>query len=114
MREMILDVIRVLGAPGAEKETLELLCDAACERLDGLLAGVTAEDCGGAYPLSAAFLVLDWLGAGRGWEGIASLSAGDMTVRREPGGGGELEKRAMELMAPWLRDRNFVFQGVRG
>ena len=46
---------------------------------------------------------------------VTSLSAGDMTVRREVGGkGGALERRAMAMMAPYLRDRNFVFQGVRG
>ena len=40
---------------------LELLCQCACQRLDRLLAdGVSPADCGQAYPMAAAFLVLDW------------------------------------------------------
>ena len=47
--------------------------------------------------------------------GVTALSAGDMTVRREGGGdSGELFRRAMDLMAPFLRDDGFVFRGVRG
>ena len=47
--------------------------------------------------------------------GVTALSAGDISVRREGGGeGGTLSQRAMELMAPFLRDDGFVFRGVRG
>ena len=74
---------------------------------------MTPEDCGEAYPLAAAWLVRDWLSAMDGGAEITALSAGDMTVRRE-GGGGKLAEKAMELMGPYLRDEGFVFRGVRG
>ena len=116
MKEEIFHLVKALCLPGVEDPVLDILCQSACERLDGLLAdGVTAEDCANHYTLAAAWLVMDWLNDTKNWEGVTSLSAGDMTVRREVGGkGGALERRAMAMMAPYLRDRNFVFQGVRG
>ena len=116
MKEEIFHLVKALCMPGVEDSVLDTLCQAACERLDGLLAdGVTAEDCETRYTLAAAWLVMDWLGDTRNWEGITSLSAGDMTVRREGGGkSGSLERRAMAMMAPYLKDKDFVFQGVRG
>lgn len=106
----------VQGLCGAEQdeEILRLLCANACEVLDGLLRdGVKVEDCGSRYQLAAAWIVMDWLKeCGEGAE-ITALSAGDLTVRRE-GGSGKLFRRAMELMAPYIRDPGFVFRGVRG
>lgn len=116
MKEEILKLVSALGEAGADSGVLDALCAAACQKLDGMLAdGVTARDCADAYVPAAAWLVLDWLQASKGLDGITALSAGDMTVRRE-GGSREhsLEQRAMELMAPWRKDKNFVFQGVRG
>lgn len=112
MKEEIFHLVKALCLPGVEDPVLDILCQSACERLDGLLAdGVSANH----YTLAAAWLVMDWLNDTKNWEGVTSLSAGDMTVRREVGGkGGALERRAMTMMAPYLRDRNFVFQGVRG
>ena len=75
-----------------------------------LADGVKPEDCAEAYVPAAALLVMEWLQGGRG---VSSLSAGDMTVRMD-GNGGRLEKQAMELMAPWLKDKSFVFLGVKG
>ena len=43
---------------------------------------------------------------------IASFTAGDVTVRR--GAGKSLSRQAEELLAPWLEDGGFVFQGVEG
>ena len=107
MKEEILKLVNALCQPGVDDAALDTLCAAACGRLDGMLAdGVTPEDC--------AWLVMDYLKDSRGWDGVTSLSAGDMTVRREGGGSGRLEARAMALMAPYMKDRSFVFQGVRG
>lgn len=115
MKERVLELLRALCRPTVDDRTLDELCQAACGRLDGLLAdGVTAQDCAGEYLLAAAWTVMDWMEAGRGWEGVTSLSAGDMTVRRDGGAGGGLSRRALELMGPYLRDRGFVFQGVKG
>lgn len=115
MKEEILSLVNALCQPGVDSAVLGTLCDAACQKLDGMLAdGVTAEDCAEAYLPAAAWLVMDWIQTSKGMGGVTSLSAGDMTVRREGGADGSLEKRAMELMGPWLKDKNFVFQGVRG
>lgn len=116
MTEQVMELVSQLCSPTESEAVLELLCTNACQWLDGLLAdGVTAEDCGGAYPLAAAWLVMDWLNSGRNWEGVTSLTAGDMKVTRDGGAqDGGLSGKAMELMGPYLRDRSFVFRGVRG
>lgn len=116
MEDQVLALLRQLCSPTQGEEVLGLLCANACAHLTGLLApGVTAEDCPEQFKLAAAWLAMDWLREGDNWSGITSLSAGDMTVRREEGQGtGELRARAMELMAPYLQDRGFVFRGVRG
>lgn len=115
MKEEILGLVNALCQPGVDSSALDVLCDAACQRLDGMLIdGVTAQDCAQAYLPAAAWLVMDLIQTSKGMDGVTSLSAGDMTVRREGGTDGSLEKRAMELMGPWLKDRSFVFQGVRG
>lgn len=116
MKEEILKLVAALGEVGADSGALDALCAAACKKLDGMLAdGVTARDCADAYVPAAAWLVMEWLQAFRAADGVTALSAGDMTVRREGiGGKHTLEQRAMELMAPWLKDRTFVFRGVSG
>lgn len=115
MKEEILSLVSALAQPGEDSSVLDALCNAACSKLDGMLAdGVSAEDCAEAYVPAAAWMIMDWLQDSKGWDGVTSVSAGDMTVRRESGTGGRLEQRALELMGPWLKDKNFVFQGVRG
>ena len=112
-----MELAQALGGAGQDEETLRTLCVNACQVLDRRLKdGLAAEDCQGAYPLAAAWLAMDWLRCGQGLEGITSLSAGDISVRREAGGpdGGTLSRRAFELMGPYLRDDGFVFRGVRG
>ena len=108
--------MRALGAAGQDEAVLRTLCQNACDLLDRRLRdGLTAEDCGEAYPLAAAWIALDWLRSGQGLDGVTWLSAGDLTVRRDGGGDGEtLFRRAMELMSPFLRDDGFVFRGVSG
>ena len=115
MGERILELALALGG-GEDRALLPPLC-ATAERawLARLREGVTAEDCGGAYPLAAAWLAMDWLRCGQGLEGVTALSAGDISVRREGGGDGEsLSRKAFELMTPYFRDEGFVFRGVRG
>lgn len=114
MTDEVLEIAKGL-CPGQDEELLRLLCAAACETLDGLLRdGIAPEDCGGRYPLAAAWIAADWMRDCGGAE-ITALTAGDMSVRRESGAAsGTLSGRAMELMAPYLRDTGFVFRGVRG
>lgn len=115
MKEEILKMVESLCRVEADAGVLDTLCKAACRRLDDLLAeGVSAEDCAESYVTAAAWLIAAWIQSSRSWDGVTSLSAGDMTIHRTQGGDGRLEQRAMELMAPWMRDRNFVFRGVRG
>lgn len=116
MTEQVLELVQALCGPGQDETVLGTLCANACGALNRRLKdGLTAEDCGEAYPLAAAWLAMDWLRGAQGLDGITALSAGDLSVRREGNcDGGKLSRRAMELMAPFLRDDGFCFQGVAG
>ena len=116
MTEQVLELLLALGVTGQDETVLQILCESACRMLDGRLKdGLTAEDCGDAYPLAAAWIALDWLRGSQGMDGVTYLSAGDLTVRREGGGdAGALSQRAYEIMKPFLRDDGFVFRGVKG
>ena len=115
MTEEILTLAAGLCGVEGDRAALETLCAAVCRELDGMLAeGVTAEQCREPYMLAAAWLMADRWQAGRDGQGITAFSAGDMTVHRSPAAGRPLEERALALLAPWCRDRGFVFLGVRG
>ena len=115
MTEQVMELVQALGGAGQDEEMLRTLCAAACRTLDRRLKdGLTAEDCDGVYPLAAAWMAMDWLRGGGGMDGITALSAGDISVRRDGSGGGRLAERALALMAPFLRDEDFAFRGVRG
>lgn len=116
MTEEVLELVQALRGPGTDETVLRTLCGSACGALNRRLRdGVRPEDCGGLYPVAAAWLVMDWLSQCQGMDGITALSAGDISVRREGGGQvGRLSERAMELMAPFLEDDGFVFRGVSG
>ncbi len=110
-----------MGADAGQEELLLPLTLAVEGQLAGRLKeGVSPADCGTAFPLAAAMLVMDRLSGmtgGRSGE-VASFTAGDLTIRKEAGSGGQrgksLSDQAEELLAPWLRDAGFVFQGVEG
>lgn len=114
--EQVMELVQGLCGASQNWETLQILCANACRTLDGLLRdGVTPETCADAYRLAAAWMVMDWLGSSQNWAGVTALSAGDLSVRRDAASGNStLTQRAMELMAPYVRDQEFVFQGVRG
>ena len=67
-----------------------------------------------AFPLAAAMTAMEQLSgltsAAEG--GISSFTAGDLTIRRETEK--SLSAQAEGLLAPWLGDREFHFQGVAG
>ncbi len=45
----------------------------------------------------------------------ASFTAGDLTIRQASGTRADsLSRQAQGLLAPWLADAGFVFQGVPG
>lgn len=116
MTEQVMELVQALGGAGQDETVLRTLCASACRVLDRRLRdGLTPEDCQGAYPLAAAWLALDWMRGTQGLEGVTALSAGDISIRREGTvDGGKLSGRAMELMAPFLKDDGFVFRGVSG
>ena len=108
---------RAMGA--GQEELLLPLALAVEKQLAGRLKeGVRPEDCGPAFPLAAAMTVMDRLSAmagGGGRGGLASFTAGDLTIRTETGtAAGTLSGQAERLLAPWLGDTGFVFRGVEG
>ena len=117
MTQQVLKLAQALGGAGQDEELLHTLCAAACRTLDRRLRdGLGPEDCQGAYPLAAAWIVMDWLRGSRGLEGVTALSAGDISLRREAGDGdgARLSQRAFQLMAPYFKDEGLVFRGVEG
>ena len=117
MEQEVLALCRAMGA--GQEELLLPLVRAVCAQLAGQLKeGAAPEDCGPAFPLAAAMTAMDRLAGMSGGAGeAASFTAGDLTIRRESGGSGSgksLSARAEGLLAPWLRDGRFVFQGVEG
>jgi len=117
MEEQVMELVAALYGAGTDEGVLRTVCAGARAALERRLRdGVTAEQCGEAFPLAAAWLAMDWLRGGGGLDGITSLSAGDISVRRDGdgGGSGKLAERALALLAPFLRDESFVFRGVRG
>jgi len=107
-----------MGAGEDQEELLLPLVQAAQDSLAGRLReGVTPEDCGPAFLLSAAMWAMDRLESAVGSDReIASFTAGDLTIRRggHSGRAGSLSGQADRLLAPWLRDTGFSFRGVRG
>ena len=107
---------RAMGA--GPEELLPPLVQAVERQLAGRLrAGVAPEDCGSAFPLAAAMTAVDRLSAMTGGGGgVTSFTAGELTIRREQGGTGRkgLSDQAEGLLAPWLGDTGFMFQGAEG
>ena len=91
------------------------ICQAAQSQLEGRLKpGLKPEDCGGAFPIAAAWMALGHLYACDEAEGVESFSAGDLTVRTGGSRSKVLERQARELMAPYCREITFAVQGVKG
>ena len=121
MAEQIMALCRAMGASADQEELLLPLVQAVCSQLAARLKeGVFPEDCGPAFPLAAAMNVMDRLsgmtGGGSSGE-VTSFTAGALTIRKEASADGlsrTLSAQAEGLLAPWLRDGGFVFQGVDG
>ena len=120
LQETVLTLARAVSGAGEQDEVLlETLCRAAEAYWRGRLRqGVTAEDCGEAFPCAAAFTAAADLAVGQDG-GIESFTAGSVSVK---GVGGEnaarraesLRRSAEERMAPFAEPGDFAFQGVRG
>ena len=107
---------RAMGA-GPEELLLPLVQAVERQLAGRLREGVAPEDCGSAFPLAAAMTAVDRLSAMTGGgDGVTSFTAGELTIRKETdrGTGGNLSVQAESLLAPWLEQTGFVFQGVEG
>lgn len=102
-----------------DMEVLETLCAAAEQELMGWLKeGVSPEDCGGAFPLAAAWLALA-ARAGSQADGVERFTAGEVSVQLKGGQDAAARREALRLqarqvMGPYIRDGRFVFRGVPG
>ena len=121
LQETVLTLARELsGAGEAEEALLELLCQAAEQRWNKRLRlGVTAEDCGEAFPCAAAFTAAADLAAARGGDGVSGFTAGSVSVRIRSAAEScalaeSLRRTAERLMAPFAAPEDFCFRGVRG
>ena len=121
LQETVLTLARELsGAGEAEEALLELLCQAAEQRWNKRLRpGVTAEDCGEAFPCAVAFPAAADLAAARGGDGVSGFTAGSVSVRIRSAAEScalaeSLRRTAERLMAPFAAPEDFCFRGVRG
>ena len=114
MSEDVVKLAVFLGG-AEESEALEKLCALAAEELESQLRpGITAEDCGEAFVLAAAWLALA-AQVEAGSDDVTAFTAGDVSLRRETGSAraGALRRRAGEIMRPYCRDQGFDFRSVR-
>ena len=115
MTEQIAALAAALGHVEAGQD-LRTVCHAAQENLTAQLRpGLSPADCGEAFILAAAYLALGTLET-LGDSGVSSFTAGEVSVRRTEDRGrmNRLEQQAARLMQPSLKDRGFLFRGVRG
>ena len=88
---------------------LEDLCTAAELYWTGRLKeGISPEDCGAAFRCAAALTAAAGLLQGE----KSTFRAGSVSVTTA--GGGDFRAEAAALMAPYVQDGSFAFQGVRG
>ena len=120
-QEAILTLAKTLSGAGEDEEPLlEALCQAAEQWWKGrLLPGVTAEDCGEAYPCAAAFTAAADLAAARGGDRVSGFTAGSVSVQvQSPAEAGtqaaELRRTAPRRMAAFTVPGDFALRGVRG
>ena len=117
MTEEIMALCRAMGVGEGEDALLRPLVESAQGALAARLkSGVTPADCGAPFLLAAAMVAAEHLEQTRGGGGITAFTAGDVTIRREGGGGKgrSLSARAEGLLAPWLGETGFAFRGVTG
>lgn len=122
MDEEIFETAKSVCAYDAQDEALlKRLCAASAEALESeLRAGMTPEECGGAFVCAAGWLAAAALTEARlgGAEELSSLRAGDVTVNVKGGAGSEraaaLRRSARQLMEPYTERGGFCFCAVRG
>lgn len=115
MTEAVVALCRAMGAAGDQEELLLPLVRAVVSAMEGRLrTGVTSEDCGDAFPLAAAMVVMDGLERAAGGGQVTSFTAGDVSIRTGTAKGESRTAQAERLLAPWLGETGFAFRGVAG
>lgn len=116
MTEQIIALAIAMGASESQREILEPLCAAAESALAAQLRpGVTPQECADAFVVCAAWMALDGLYAVGGGGEVTSFTAGDVSIQTgNSGDTGGLTQQIQRLMAPYLTDGGFYFQGVTG
>ena len=115
MTEEVVALCKAMGADGDREELLLPLVRAVVSAMEGRLrAGVTPQDCGDAFPLAAAMVVMDGLEGATGSSRVASFTAGDMSIHTGTARGESRTDQAQRLLAPWLGETGFAFRGVAG
>lgn len=116
MTEQIIALAIAMGASEDQRAILEPLCAAAEQALASQLRpDLTPQDCTDAFVVCAAWMALDGLYAVGGGGEVTSFTAGDVSIQTESSGDtGRLTQQIQRLMAPYLTDSGFYFQGVTG
>lgn len=113
MTERIAALCRQLGAEEEREALLLPLAEAACVQLKaGLKEGVVPEDCGEAFPLACAMVVMGVLRELTGENEVTAFTAGEVTIRKEAST--VLARSARKLLAPWMRDAAFCVLEAAG
>lgn len=116
MIEKVLAMAAELGKTEPD-DGLRALCQAAVDELTGQLRpGLTAEDCGAAFVLAAAWTALALRSGSAADGGVERFTAGAVTIQREDARlrSEALRLQARQVMKPYLRDEGFSFRGVTG
>ena len=117
MQYRMMELARNMTGDGeGQEEALLCACCAAREQLNAALReGVTEQDCADTFALAGAWLALAAMDTGGAAGQAESFTAGEVSVRvgDTQQNARTLRKQAWELMAPWVKDRGFLFYGVR-
>ncbi|MBO5917750.1 MAG: hypothetical protein J6Q14_03165 [Oscillospiraceae bacterium] len=117
MQYRMMELARGMGGWQEEQEeALLCACCAACEQLSAALReGVSVQDCADTFALAGAWLALAAMETGGTAGQAESFTAGDVSVHTGDSAprAMTLRRQAWELMAPWVKDRRFLFYGVR-
>lgn len=112
-----MSLVQAMGSEEWDEDLVRRMCQVAQTQLTiRLRPSVAAEDCGGAFPIAAAWMALGSLHECGTDAGVESFSAGDLTIRTGSGTqrSKTLQEEAMKLMAPYCRESGFAFRGVPG
>lgn len=110
--EEILSLAAGICGAAEDDPVLSALCQAAYDAtVLRLKDGITAEDCGKAFPIAVAAIAAKAWEEGVGTGGVSSFAAGSvsLSVTQE---GDRFTSAALGLLEPWLKDAHFGFRGV--